>query len=124
VRVVELKVLTILPVLLVFLSVFSIIVEQAHADGTGQWGGGFPAQGGSVRRDDDRNSPSSHYDVFSEFNDMATTTTGTSGTPNTRSLPIMEAAIVAFIVAAVAFAAYLLKSEKSPEQVLRESASQ
>ena len=123
-RVVELKVFAILSAFLVFLSVFSIVVGLAHADGSGQWGGGFPAQGGSVRRDDDRNSPSSHYDVFSEFNDMGTTTLGASGADNARSLPIIEAAAAAIIVALVAFAAYLLKSEKSPEQVLKESTPQ
>lgn len=118
------KVFSILPVVLLFLSVFSIVVEQARADGGGPWGGSFPATGGSVRPNDDRNGPSSHYDVFSEFNDMGTGTTGTSGTAKARPLPILEAVGVAIIVVLVAFAAYLLRSEKSPEQVLRKSASQ
>lgn len=122
-RVVELKVFAILPVLLVFLSVFSIVVEQARADGGGPWGGGFPATGGSIRPNDDRNGPSSHYDVFSEFNDMGTATASASELPKAKPLPILEAVGIAAIVALVVFAAYLIKNERSPEQALEESAN-
>ncbi len=117
------KISAILLAILVSFAALPMLAEAAYAEGGGPWGSSFQGSTG-LEGTPDRNPPSTHYDAFYEYSDMGVSTNSRPRPGQGRSDLALQIAVAVVIVLIVLVTVYLYRTEKSPEQALKESAKQ